>query len=101
MAVSDIKNNIGKIEGILLRPRITEKSSDKAEVNVYVFDVAPKANKIQIKKAVKDIYKVDALKVNIAKVPSKTVFSRGRKGVKTGGKKAFVYLKKGDKIDII
>ena len=40
MTVSDIKNNTGRIEGILLQPRITEKASDKAEENVYVFNVS-------------------------------------------------------------
>ena len=101
MGALNIKNNIGKIEGILLRPRVTEKSSEKSEGNVYVFDVLPQANKIQIKAAIKNIYKVDAVKVNIAKVPSKRIISRGRRGVKSGGKKAFVYLKKGDKIETI
>ncbi|MBU1557443.1 50S ribosomal protein L23 [Patescibacteria group bacterium] len=101
MAVSDIKNNIGKVEGILLRPRITEKASDLAEKNVYVFEVSPRANKVLVKEAIKSIYKVDALRVNITKIPSKNVVSRGRKGVKTGGKKAVVYLKEGDKIEII
>jgi len=101
MNVSDIKNNKGKLEKVLLKPRITEKASEKAGENVYVFDVLPRANKILIKKAIKDIYKVDAVKVNILKVPSKSVFSRGKKGIKAGGKKAFVYLKEGDKIEII
>jgi len=101
MTVANIKNNIGNSENIILRPRITEKASDKAEDNVYVFEVSPNANKVQIKEAIKNIYKVDAVKVNITKTPSKTIFSRGKKGVKTGGKKAYVYLKKEDKIEII
>ncbi|MBU4480069.1 50S ribosomal protein L23 [Patescibacteria group bacterium] len=100
MKTSDIKNNIGKSESILLNPRVTEKSSDKATENVYVFDVATSSNKVQIKKAIKDIYKVDAIKINVTQVPSKRVVSRGRRGVKKGGKKAFVYLKKGDKIEV-
>jgi len=101
MKVADIKNNIGGLEKVILGPRITEKASDKAEENVYVFEVSSRANKIQIKEAIKNIYKVNAVKVNIAKTPSKTVFSRGKKGVKSGGKKAYVYLKEGDKIEII
>lgn len=101
MSVSDTKNNIGKIENVILRPRITEKASQNAENSVYVFDVVTSANKTQIKQAIKSIYKVDVVKVNITQVPSKNVISRGRKGVKTGGKKALIYLKKGDKIEII
>ena len=99
MKTSDIKNNIGNLEKVLLNLRVTEKSSDKAEKGVYVFDVAPRTNKVQIKQAIKNIYKVDAVKVNIAQVPSKNVIARGKKGVKTGGKKAFVYLKAGDTIE--
>ncbi len=101
MKTIDIKNNKNKFEGVLLKPRITEKASEKVEEGVYVFNVDPRANKIQIKSVIKNIYNVDALKINILKVPSKSVFSRGKKGVKKGGKKALVYLKKGDKIEII
>ncbi len=101
MSVSDTKNNTSKFEVALLNPRITEKASDKAEHNVYVFDVNQRANKVQIKEAVKKIYNVDATKINVTKTPSKKVFSRGRRGIKSAGRKAYVYLKKGDKIEII
>jgi len=40
-------------------------------------------------------------KVRVAAIPAKKVFVRGKKGVKSGGKKAYVYLKKGDKIELI
>ena len=40
-------------------------------------------------------------RVNIAKIPSKRTLSRGKRGVKKGGKKAYVYLKEGDKIELI
>lgn len=101
MKTGEIKNNIGDLEAVILRPRITEKASDKTGENVYIFEVSPRASKTQIKEAVKNIYKVDALKINICKIQSKKIFSRGRKGVKSGGKKAIVYLKKEDKIETI
>jgi len=101
MEISNIKNNIGKLENLILKPRVTEKASMNAENNIYIFDVSPRANKILIKEAIKNIYKVDAEKINILKVPSKNIISRGKKGVKSGGKKAIVYLKQGDKIEII
>ncbi len=101
MKTIDIKNNKNKFEGVLLKPRITEKASDKVESGVYVFDVDLRVNKIQIKNAIKKIYNVDVAKVNILKVPLKNVMSRGKKGVKKGGKKALVYLKHGDKIEVI
>lgn len=86
---------------IIKNPRITEKASVLMEQNVYVFDVATSANKNEVKQAVLDIYKVSPIKVNVVSVPHKQVALRGRKNVIWGGKKAFVYLKKGDKIEII
>lgn len=68
---------------------------------MYVFEVERRANKTLVKNAVKDLYKVDPIKVNIINSPSKNVTSRGIKGVKSGKKKALVYLKKGDTIEII
>lgn len=92
---------LGSFNNVILRPRITEKSSERAENNVYVFEVSPRATKNEVSKAIASIYKIKPLMVNIAKIPSKKVFVRGKWGVKTGGKKAFVYLKESDKIEII
>ena len=86
---------------IIKKPRVTEKASFCAEQNVYTFDVEARSNKTEIKKAIFQLYKVKPTKVNILQVPDKKVFARGQKGVKSGGKKALVYLKKGDKIDFI
>jgi large subunit ribosomal protein L23 len=87
---------------ILLQPRITEKASLKAESNnVYVFEVSPRASKSDIRQAVKEIYKVSPEKVSVARIPSKSIVVRGKQGVRSGGKKAYVYLKKGEKIEVI
>jgi large subunit ribosomal protein L23 len=86
---------------IIKNPRVTEKASTAAEKNVYIFDVASSANKTEISKAIFILYKVKPVKVNVLGVPKKKVFSRGKEGVKGGGKKALVYLKKGDKIEFI
>ncbi len=89
-------------ELIIKKPRITEKSGLQAEgLNVYTFEVMPKANKKSIAKAVTEIYKVTPEKVNIINLPAKKVFTRGKKGMKSGVKKAIVYLKKGDKIEFV
>lgn len=86
----------------LIRPRVTEKASFQAETkNVYTFEVSKTANKYQIAKAVKDNYKVTPLFVRIATIKEKKVFVRGKAGIKAGGKKAYVYLKKGDKIEFV
>ncbi len=89
------------INQIIKNPRVTEKGAFKAEENVYTFDVVGNANKTEIKKAIFSLYKVKAVKVNVLAVPKKNVSYRGRPGLKHGGKKAFVYLKKGDKIEFV
>ncbi|MFA6274064.1 MAG: 50S ribosomal protein L23 [Candidatus Paceibacterota bacterium] len=86
---------------IIKNPRVTEKASFNAEQNVYTFDVFQNANKTEIKKAIFALYKVKPVRVNILSVPAKKVFIKGRAGVKSGGKKALVYLKEGDKIEFI
>ncbi|MDO8729373.1 MAG: 50S ribosomal protein L23 [bacterium] len=87
---------------VLLRPRVTEKAVLGADkFNVYVFEVVPSATKKSISVSVHDAYGVTPEKVRVATIPSKQVFVRGKKGVKKGGKKAYVYLKKGDKIELV
>ncbi len=86
---------------IIKNPRVTEKVSNLMERNVYTFDVVTSANKTQVAKAIFTLYKVKPVKVNILKVKEKQVFMRGKEGVKKGGKKALVYLKKEDKISEI
>ena len=86
----------------LKRPRITEKAAIAIDKNnVYVFEVATDATKKSIAASVKAAYNVVPLKVRTASIPSKAVFIRGKKGVKKGSKKAYVYLKKGDKIELL
>jgi large subunit ribosomal protein L23 len=89
-------------ELIIKKPRITEKSGIQAEaLGVYTFEVTDSANKKNIAKAVKELYKVTPVKINITNLPAKKVFSRGKVGRKSGVKKAVVYLKKGDKIEFV
>lgn len=86
---------------IIKNPRITEKASTTAEQNVYIFDVLKSANKTEIKKAIIEIYKVTPTKVNVLAIPKKKINTRGKEGMKGGGKKALVYLKEGDKIEFV
>ena len=89
---------------VLKHPRVTEKATIQSENGVYVFDVAPRATKKDVAEAVEALYKVTPRKINMARVPSKRVRVRGAQnkyGVKSGGKKAYVYVKKGDTIDIV
>jgi large subunit ribosomal protein L23 len=99
-----MKNTLEKkyILSLIKKPRITEKAGIKSESqNVYTFEVTKNADKKKISEAVKLIYKVTPIKVNIVNLPAKNVTARGRKGVKQAVKKALVFLKKGDKIAFI
>jgi len=88
---------------VLKGPRITEKGARMAENGAYVFNVAMDATKHDIMKAVVALYKVTPRKVTVTRVPRKVVQTRNtnRKGVTRAGKKAYVFLKKGETIDII
>ncbi len=86
----------------ILRPRITEKSGMANEaLNVYTFEVAQNATKPSIAKAIKLLYKVTPLKIRTINLPRKSVFVRGKSGKQSAIKKALVFLKKGDKIDLV
>ena len=82
------------------KPRVTEKASFAIEKGIYTFDVLKTANKKELAKEIFAKYKVKPVKVNIVSVKAKEVRIRGRLGTKQGGKKAYVFLKKGDKIDL-
>ena len=86
---------------IIKNPRISEKASLAQEQNVYTFDISSGANKTEIKKAIFSLYKVKPLRVNVLPAPKKNIMSKGRAGVKGGGRKALVYIKKEDKIEFI
>ncbi len=87
---------------VLIGPRITEKSTMKADTeNVFVFEIAQSANKVSVRQAITAMFNVVPIKVSIARNPSKNVISRGKRGVVSGVKKAYVYLKEGDKIEIV
>ena len=62
--------------------------------------VTKTATKTTIKRAIKEIYKVAPMRVNIVKLGAKTVVVKGKKGSTKAVVKAYVYLKKGDKIDL-
>lgn len=96
-----LSSHESKIESVIKRPRVTEKATFSASKNVYVFDISLQANKAQVAKAVAHVYSVTPRKVRIVRVPSKQVFVRGAWGIKKGGRKAYVYLKEGDKIEIV
>ena len=91
--------------GILIKPILTEKQTTISEKfsNRYGFRVAPSANKVEIKKAVEELYKVTVQDVNTLVVGGKNKSRYTKTGVINGRsstyKKAIVTLAQGDKID--
>ena len=101
------KNVVGKEKSsdlasiVFLAPHITEKTAVMAEGNnVYAFRVNTRANKITTEKAFRELYGFNPLKVRILNMPSKKRIVRGRVGMKSGFKKALIYLRKGEKIEL-
>ena len=90
--------------GIIIKPIITEKMTAMGDkLGRYGFIVDKKANKIQIKKAVKDLYGVEVDEVNTINYPGKFKSRYTKSGVLSGKtnafKKAIVTLAKGETID--
>ncbi|HLZ31857.1 MAG TPA: 50S ribosomal protein L23 [Chloroflexota bacterium] len=87
----------------IVRPVVSEKSTVLGELGKYVFEVAPDANKIQIKHAIEEVFankKVQVLTVNILRVPGKER-RRGRSvGMTRSWKKAIVTLRAGQRLDL-
>lgn len=89
---------------ILIKPIITEKAEMLSEsLNQYSFVVDKKANKIEIKKAVEEMYSVSVESVNTIIVPGKSKNRNTRSGVLNGRvpayKKAIITLADGEEID--
>ncbi|MBR9922156.1 MAG: 50S ribosomal protein L23 [Bacteroidetes bacterium] len=89
---------------ILVKPLVTEKSDILSEsLNQYTFVVNKRANKVEIKKAVEEMYGVTVEAVNTANMPGKNKSRSTRTGVlkgrKPGYKKAIVTLSSGEDID--
>jgi len=87
--------------GILRHPHVTEKATDLTKKNQYVFNVWPRANKTEIKKAVESLYNVDVLKVMITKIPRKKRRLAKTIGWRKAYKKAIVKLREDQKIEVL
>ena len=86
---------------IIKTVRISEKGALQAErFNKYTVVADRRANKIEIRKAVEDIYKVKVQGVNTVKMPGKLKRVRTVQGHTPAWKKAVVTLKDGHKIDL-
>jgi large subunit ribosomal protein L23 len=90
---------------VLKRPLLSEKSSLLADKGQYVFEVIPSANKIEIRKAIEDRYRVGVTSVRTVTIRPKQKVQLTRRGYVQGKtatrKKAIISLKPGQKIDVI
>jgi len=84
----------------ILSPMVTEKSTILLEQNKIVFKVPNGANKINLKKNIEKIFKVNLTKINIINKQNRTKITRGKKVKVSGFKKAIITLKKGQSIDL-
>ncbi len=85
---------------VLIKPVVTERAAHLVAVNKYVFTVAPKANKIEIAKAVSEVYGIKPIKVNIISMSGKKVKYGKTRGQKKDWKKAVVTLPAGKTINL-
>lgn len=86
---------------VLKTPHVTEKATDLTKQNQYIFKAWPKANKVEIKKAIEDLYGVDVLSVKIINIPPKRRRLGRIRGWRKGYKKAIVRIKEGQKIEVL
>lgn len=105
MAKKELKENntekeIATAKSLILAPRITEKASLQSEANAYTFVVAKNATKLSLAKEIEKSYKVKPTAINIININGKIKFKRGAWGKTAGIKKAVVFLKKGDTINL-
>ncbi len=83
---------------IIRRPLVTEKSTVmREETNVIAFEVDPKANKIQVKTAVEELFKVKVAEVRLFNVRGKMKRMGRFEGKRRDWRKAYVRLKAGEK----
>ena len=84
----------------ILSPLVTEKSTILSDQNKIVFKVPSKTNKINLKKNIEKIFKVNVTKINIINKQTRKKIVRGKKVKVMGYKKAIITLKKGQNIDL-
>jgi len=85
---------------VLVKPLVTEKAGTLGTQNKYVFAVAIDANKIEVAKAVKEVYGVKPTKVNVVKLDGKKTRQGKTAGQRKDWKKAIVTLKAGETIKV-
>lgn len=90
---------------VIKKPLITEKATKLGEKGQYVFEVDVNTNKIEVKKAIEQMFEVNVVSVRTVRVKGKVRSRFTRRGIMRGKtalrKKAYVTLKEGQTIDIV
>ena len=84
----------------ILSPLVTEKSTNLSDQNKIIFKVPTKANKINLKRNIEKIFKVNVTKINIINKQPRKKIVKGKKVQVMCYKKAIITLKKGQSIDL-
>ena len=85
---------------VIIEPILTEKSNEQREVGVYTFHVSSRANKIEIKRAVAELFGVHPVNCRTIWVKSKPKRTRIQSGRTAQWKKAVVTLAEGERIHV-
>ena len=85
---------------LILEPIITERATKLREQNKYLFSVRIDTNRVEVKKAVEEIFKVKVKNVNIQRVKGKAKRLGRFEGRRADWKKAIVTLKEGHRIEL-
>lgn len=94
--------NRERLMQIILSPIVSEKGTNVADkYNKFVFKVLPNATKIEVKRAIELLFKVEVTAVNICNVKGKKKTFRQRSGRRKNWKKAYVTLKEGQDINFV
>ena len=84
----------------IVRPLITEKTTKLIEENKYTFEVKQGSNKVEVAKAVEELWQVKVVAVNMINTQRKTRRVGKYEGLRPAVQKAVVTLAKGDKLDV-
>ena len=92
---------LGKtVQDVVIKPLISEKAATLAGANQYVFIVRKDANRLQVRTAIKRMYNVSPISINILNVKGKEVRFGRRKGTRSDWKKAIITLPKEETINV-
>ncbi len=95
--------NTTSVTSVIIKPRITEKAAVLSDKNVYTFEIRKGASKFDVRDAIKALYNVTPVRIHIVNRQPRHSMSRmrGRDMMVHGLRKAYVYLKKGDRIELV